>query len=132
MFCLTSDKKVTNEAILQTNIFKFFCKIDKWSNGESFDLASLLTLQLSFFLKVRSGMLLRGKNIRSWCDRSLDRFFMVDPFSYFSFQPLLHDWCNKGCGMCYSVCDMVHIKDSLLLIKEYPMKWWQRVFYLAI
>ena len=28
---------------------------------------------------------------------------MVDPLSYFSFQPLLHDWCNKGRGMCYPV-----------------------------
>ena len=24
--------------------------------------------------------------------------------SYFSFQPVLHDWCNKGYGMCYPVC----------------------------
>ena len=23
----------------------------------------------------------------------------VDPLSYFSFQPVLHDWCNKGCAM---------------------------------
>ena len=23
------------------------------------------------------------------------------PISYFSFQPVLHDWCNKGRGMCY-------------------------------
>ena len=30
---------------------------------------------------------------------------MVDPLSYFSFQPVLHDWCNKGCGMCYPVCN---------------------------
>ena len=28
---------------------------------------------------------------------------MVDPLSYFSF----HDWCNKGCGMCYPVCGIV-------------------------
>ena len=27
----------------------------------------------------------------------------VDPLSYFSFQPVLHDWCNKGRGMCYPV-----------------------------
>ena len=33
----------------------------------------------------------------------------VDPMSYFSFQPELHDWCNKGCGMCYPVYGMVHI-----------------------
>ena len=35
---------------------------------------------------------------------------------YFSFQPVLHDWCNKGCGVCYPVCGMVPIKDPLLLI----------------
>ena len=34
----------------------------------------------------------------------------------FSFQPVLHDWCNKGCGMCYPVYGMVHIKELLLLI----------------
>ena len=40
----------------------------------------------------------------------------VDPLSYLSFQPVLHDWCNKGRGMCYPVCGMVHIKEPLLLI----------------
>ena len=40
----------------------------------------------------------------------------VDPLSYFSFQPVLHDWCNKGRCMCYLVCGMVHIKEPLLLI----------------
>ena len=40
----------------------------------------------------------------------------VDPLSYFSFQPVLHDWCNKGRGMWYPVCGMVHIKEPLLLI----------------
>ena len=35
---------------------------------------------------------------------------MVDPLSYFSFQPVLHDWCNKGRGMCHPVCAMMHIK----------------------
>ena len=29
---------------------------------------------------------------------------------------LFLDWCNKGCGMCYPVCGMVHIKEPLLLI----------------
>ena len=42
----------------------------------------------------------------------------VDPFSYFSFQPVLHDWCNKGRGMCYPDCVMVHIKEPLLLIDK--------------
>ena len=48
---------------------------------------------------------------------SWDRSFMrVDSLSYFSSQPVLHDWCNKGRGMCYPVCGMVHIKEPLLLI----------------
>ena len=42
----------------------------------------------------------------------------VDPLSYFSFQPVLHDWGNKGRGMCYPVCGMVHIKEPLLLIDK--------------
>ena len=61
-------------------------------------------------------MQLRGKSVRSWCDGSSDRSFMVDPLSYFSFQPVLYDWCNKDRGMCYPVCGMVHIKEPLLLI----------------
>ena len=38
--------------------------------------------------------------------------------SYFSFQPVFHNWCNKGCGMCYAVCGMVYIKEPLLLIDK--------------
>ena len=54
--------------------------------------------------------------VRSWCDGSSDRSFMVDQLSYFSFQPVLYDWCNKGRGMCYLVCGIMHIKEQLLLI----------------
>ena len=57
-------------------------------------------------------------SLRSWCDGSSDRSFMVDPLSYFTFQPLFHVWCNKGCGMCYHVCRMVRIKEPLLLTKK--------------
>ena len=42
----------------------------------------------------------------------------VDPLSYFSFQPVLHDWCNKGRARCYLVCGKVHIKEPLLLIDK--------------
>ena len=42
------------------------------------------------------------------------RSFMVFQLSYFSFQPVLYDWCNKGHGMCYPVCGMMHIKEPLL------------------
>ena len=47
--------------------------------------------------------------------------------SYFTFQPVLHDWCNKGCGMCYPVFGMVHIKEPLLLIIERE----REMFYLT-
>ena len=49
-----------------------------------------------------------------WVVRSI--LHGVDPLSYLSFQPVLHDWCNKGCGMYYSVFVMMHIKEPLLLI----------------
>ena len=39
-----------------------------------------------------------------------------DVMSCVSFQPVIHDWCNKGRGMCYPVCGMVYIKEPLLLI----------------
>ena len=41
----------------------------------------------------------------------------IDPswWTYISFQPVHHDWCNKGRGMCYPVCGMIHIKEPLLL-----------------
>ena len=45
----------------------------------------------------------------------LDKVSSYD-YSYFSLQPVLHDWCNKGRGMCYLVCGMMHIKKPLLLI----------------
>ena len=35
---------------------------------------------------------------------------------YFPFQPVVHNWSIKGCGMCCPVCGKVHIKDPLLLI----------------
>ena len=60
----------------------------------------------------------------------------VDPLSYFSFQPVLHDWCNKGRGMCYPVCGMVHIKEPLLLIDKMGRRevaqYRQRVSFLTI
>ena len=35
---------------------------------------------------------------------------------YFSFQTVVHDWCNKDRGMYYHVIGMMHIKEPLLLI----------------
>ena len=46
----------------------------------------------------------------------VEHLLKVDPFNYFTLQPILHNWYNKGFGMCYPVCGMVHIKDSMLLI----------------
>ena len=41
---------------------------------------------------------------------------MVDSLSYFSFQPVHHDWFIKSRGMYYLVCGMMHIKEPLLVI----------------
>ena len=35
---------------------------------------------------------------------SLDQSLMVNPLSYFSFQPVLHDWFTKDHTMCHHVC----------------------------
>ena len=51
-----------------------------------------------------------------WVIRSI--LHGVDPLSYCSFQPVLHDWCNKGCGMYNPVYGMVHIKEHLLLMRR--------------
>ena len=61
-----------------------------------------------------------GAGRSSEVERSLMVRWVVGsiPLSYFSFQPVLHDWCNKGRGMCYPVCGMVHIKEPLLLIDK--------------
>ena len=41
------------------------------------------------------------------------------PIELFSrYRPVLHDWCNKGHGMCYPVCGMMHIKRTLAAKSE--------------
>ena len=61
----------------------------------------------------RCSSMVRASVVR-WVIRSI--LHGEDPLSYFSFQPVLHDWYNKGCGMCYPVCGIMHIKEPLLLI----------------
>ena len=34
------------------------------------------------------------------------------------FLPVLHDWYNKGRGMCYPVCGMVHINETLAVNRK--------------
>ena len=75
--------------------------------------------------EIHLALSIKGAGRSSEVDRSLMVRWVVgsilhgvDPLSYFSFQPVLHDWCNKGRGMCYPVCGMVHIKEPLLLIDK--------------
>ena len=43
---------------------------------------------------------------------------------------VLHNWCNKGHGMCYSFCRMVHIKDPFVLFgKNSPWIWGSRYLF---
>ena len=58
-----------------------------------------------------------SKHIVQWVVGSIIHDRLIELF-LFSFQPVLHDWCNKGCGMCYPICGMMHIKEPLLLIRK--------------
>ena len=65
----------------------------------------------------------KERDVAPWKERSLmvrwnvgSILHWVDPLRYFSFQPVLLDWFNKGRGMCHPVCGMMHIKEPLLLI----------------
>ena len=61
--------------------------------------------QISGFVELgagRSSEVERSLMVR-WVVGSI--LYGVDPLSYVSFQPVLHDWCNKGRGMCYPVWD---------------------------
>ena len=64
------------------------------------------------------GLILEGWKIARFCVR-WDHGNMTpinNPLSYFLFQPVLHDWCNKGRGIYYPVCKIVHIKEEPLLL----------------
>ena len=77
-----------------------------WGRSKRKLLLFVLWVFFSFFF------FLGGKSIKGNTNQTI----MLQLHRYFSFQPVLHDWCNKGCGMCYPVCGMVHIKEPLLLI----------------
>ena len=46
------------------------------------------------------------------CDGSSDRSLMVNPLSYVSFQPELHEWYNTDRGMCFPVNDFIKITSA--------------------
>ena len=79
-------------------------------------------VQLNIHSFIHSFIIKRERDVAPWEERSLmvrwvvGSIFMVDPVSYFSFQPVIHDWCNKGCGMCHPLYGMMRIKEQLLLI----------------
>ena len=77
-------------------------------------LFGVYTFELSFLGERDVAPWYRLSLMVRWVVRSI--LHEVNPLSYFSFQPVLHDWCNKGRGTCYPVCGMVHIKEPLLLI----------------
>ena len=54
--------------------------------------------------------------VRAFAHQAMGRRTDPSRWTHFLFQPVLHDWCNKGCGMCYPVYGMMHIKEPLLLI----------------
>ena len=101
-----------------------------WSYGAMFRIYIYilnLFIILSTFLSCLSLAFSPDVRVLSWCscifnEERKELFYLTihsthfNPLNYFSFQPVLNDWCNKGRGMCYPVCGMVHIKEPLLLI----------------
>ena len=59
---------------------------------------------------------MKSESIPSWYGGSLDRSFMVDPLSYFSLQPVLHNWCVLVC-----VWDGAYNRTLATNWKEYTM-----------
>ena len=54
------------------------------------------------------------------------------PIELFLVKPVFHDWCNKGRGMYYPVCGMMHIKEPLLLIDKSSLCGGSAVSFLTI
>ena len=109
--CFYTERWVEQEHYLigqDNTIHKFSIEISVSSKGQN---KSKLQKQKMFYM-VKA--FIHG----AMGDGSSDRSFMVDPLSYFSFQPVLHDWCNKAHGMCYPDYGMMHIKEPLLLIRK--------------
>ena len=55
-----------------------------------------------------------------------------EPIELFLVPAVLHDWCNKGRGMCYPVLGILHIKQPLLLIRKSSLCGSSRVSFLTI
>ena len=102
---MTVEKSLTSTHLntLGTNAHKATKQLSVISNY-------IMNIHFCYFTEVERSLMVR------WVVGSI--LHGVDPLSYFSFQPVLHDWCNKGRGMCYPVCGMVHIKEPLLLIDK--------------
>ena len=45
---------------------------------------------------------------------------------------VLHNWCNKGRGMCHHVCSIVKLKEPLLLIGKSKLINDARGFHLSL
>ena len=77
---------------------------------------NVFTCPYTFIFRTRplAGSLWHGHWLCPWQAGSTVQYILL-PFISRSSQ-CSHDWCNKGHGMCYPVCGMMHIKEPLLLI----------------
>ena len=87
---------------------------------------NLLFVKACKLLSILS-MLALGRASTHGSDRSPDQFLMLDPLSYFSYQPVILNWFNKGCGIYHPVWDGAYKRSLAANWKEYPMKWQQQV-----
>ena len=61
-----------------------------------------------------SSLVYMSDSVCSLCCGLSDQFLQADLLSYFLFQPVMCNWCNKGHGIYYRV----NAKDPLLLISN--------------
>ena len=60
---------------------------------------------------------------------AMGRLYYCGPIELFYVPVSAH---NMGCGMCYPVCEMVHIKDPLLLDRKVTQELAAGFFSLSI
>ena len=54
--------------------------------------------------------------VRAFTHGAMGRWIDHSWWTHWAISHSSHNWCNKGCGMCYPGCGMMHIKEPMLLI----------------
>ena len=81
----------SNCSVIEINLESVLYQVGTYTTGQQLCQSNLLGVRFSFM--VESPFMVQ------WVIG-----LMVDSLNYFSFQPVLHNWYSKDCGMCCPVC----------------------------